>query len=632
MISIIVPVYKVEKYIHRCIDSILAQTYTNIEVILVDDGSPDNCPTICDEYAKKDKRVKVLHKKNGGLSSARNAGIDIAKGEYIGFIDSDDYIAPDMYEKLHDAIKTANAEMAVCNYAWINEDGSQNELDLSYDKITTRVLNRNEAFAELFNRGNVAYVTAVNKLYKYSLLNAIRFPEGKIHEDEFTIHHFIDKCDHVACISDTLYFYIKREGSITGKFNAKRFDAAAALLDRCNFFKKRGNNVYAARTLYNIFFWLIFTFKKVKRLNEYERWFLFICKCVFLMFTSPQILFFFTRKLQSKTSVYIRRNLAWRKIKKAVLKSKKNNRRVFLVATPEHGNLGDSAIVYAERQIIRRKYAKRNIIEIPNSLYLYYRDSIQKLVKPNDLIVIDGGGNLGTLWIEEDDKITDIIDRYKNNKIIVFPQTCYYDDNSEARLKRNKAIYESAPQLTITLRDRASYNFAMDNFNSVSCAYIPDVVLSITDVPKKDKRNGVLLCFRKDREKIIGDDAIVDIRNHLNDNNITFSETDTIITRSVSARNRKKEIYSKWSEFGGAELVITDRLHGMIFAAITGTPCIAVDNVSKKVSGVYEWIKDLQYIRVLDKHDDIIPNISDMCSKTGYEYTFTYPDFFDRVI
>ena len=116
LISIIVPVYDVEPYLRKCIDSILIQSYRDLEIILVDDGSPDNCGAICDEYAEKDKRIKVIHKKNGGLSDARNAGLDIATGEYIGFVDSDDWVMPDMYEYLYKAVKEYDADMSVCGY------------------------------------------------------------------------------------------------------------------------------------------------------------------------------------------------------------------------------------------------------------------------------------------------------------------------------------------------------------------------------------------------------------------------------------------------------------------------------------------------------------------------------------
>ena len=123
LLSIIVPVYKVENYLPKCIDSILAQTFTDFELILVDDGSPDNCPALCDAAAEKDARVRVIHQKNGGLSAARNAGLDAARGAWIGFVDSDDYIAPEMYEVLYQAVQSTGADLALCDYAEVDEAG-----------------------------------------------------------------------------------------------------------------------------------------------------------------------------------------------------------------------------------------------------------------------------------------------------------------------------------------------------------------------------------------------------------------------------------------------------------------------------------------------------------------------------
>lgn len=124
LLSIIVPVYDVERYLPKCIDSILAQTFTDFELILVEDGSPDNCPALCDAAAAKDARIRVIHQKNGGLSAARNAGLDAARGEWIGFVDSDDYIAPEMYEALYKAVQSTGADLALCDYAEVDETGA----------------------------------------------------------------------------------------------------------------------------------------------------------------------------------------------------------------------------------------------------------------------------------------------------------------------------------------------------------------------------------------------------------------------------------------------------------------------------------------------------------------------------
>ena len=211
-LSIIVPVYKVEPYLQKCIDSILNQTFRDLELILVDDGSPDSCPAICDAAAEKDERVVVIHQKNGGLSAARNAGVEAAEGEYIGLVDSDDYIAPEMYETLLSRIKQDGSQMAVCSYAYVDEQGR--ELPRKSPITEDEVLNREEILKRLTCEKNWYYVTAVNRLYKKELFSQVRFPLRKLHEDEFVAHQFYWQCEKVSLIKQPLYFYVQRGGSI----------------------------------------------------------------------------------------------------------------------------------------------------------------------------------------------------------------------------------------------------------------------------------------------------------------------------------------------------------------------------------------------------------------------------------
>jgi glycosyltransferase involved in cell wall biosynthesis len=300
LISIIVPIYRVEKYVSKCIDSLLLQTYSNIEIILVDDGSPDRCGEICDEYAAKDNRIKVIHKKNGGLSNARNAGVRVAIGEYIGFVDSDDYVSNNMYEKLYATIVTANAEMAICNYSWVNEDGLVCEKDYA-GKIFDGVLNRDEAFAALYNQSNTCYVTAFNKLYKYSLLNTVRFPDGKIHEDEFTVHHFFDQCNTIACISDSLYFYVQRHGSITSEFSIKNLDLYEAYLDRYQFFYQYGIKTYAMQSIMTGGYSLLAKITKILNLKMFIRWFNLSIRYLYVILINPTYWHTIVKKLVIKS-------------------------------------------------------------------------------------------------------------------------------------------------------------------------------------------------------------------------------------------------------------------------------------------------------------------------------------------
>lgn len=246
LISVIVPVYNVEKYLRKCVDSILSQTYQNIEIILVDDGSKDNCSVICDEFAAKDARVRVIHKENGGLSDARNTGIDAAAGEYFGFVDGDDYINPEMYEKLYNAVHSAGADLSICGYDLVDENG---DLIRSAGQSDISVVTREEAFEILSRRCTVSYITAVNKLYKSTVLKSMRFPAGKLHEDEFAIHHVFGMCERVAIIPDRLYDYVQREGSITADFNPKRLDSIDAVYDRFLFFNELGYKRFAGFAL-----------------------------------------------------------------------------------------------------------------------------------------------------------------------------------------------------------------------------------------------------------------------------------------------------------------------------------------------------------------------------------------------
>ena len=209
IISIIVPVYNVEKYLKQCVDSILAQTFSDIEIILVDDGSPDECPKICDEYQKKDARVRVIHKSNGGLSDARNAGIKAAKGEYIGFVDSDDYIAPDMYEKLYKMMNDTGADMAVCQAVIVTDDSSAQYTDS--DEI--KLLDKDEALYRMICK-RLFTVNSWNKLYKKNLFNNIMFPVNMLYEDLATTYKLIDKCKTVVYSPMKKYAYRQRAGSI----------------------------------------------------------------------------------------------------------------------------------------------------------------------------------------------------------------------------------------------------------------------------------------------------------------------------------------------------------------------------------------------------------------------------------
>lgn len=242
-VSVIVPIYKVEPYLKRAVASILHQTYHNLEIILVDDGSPDQCGRICDDYAKEDNRITVIHKENGGLSDARNAGLDAAHGEYIVFVDSDDFIAEDYVETLMQCLKKYDADVAMCSYAVT----ASVELDESIFKAsrdeTVEVCDRRELLNNLYDANHkdaTYFIVSWNKIYKASLWQDVRFPKGRIHEDEATTYKIYDRAQKGVYLHRPLYGYFTAPSSITrDRFNIKRLQWMDALDDRIVYFEDK---------------------------------------------------------------------------------------------------------------------------------------------------------------------------------------------------------------------------------------------------------------------------------------------------------------------------------------------------------------------------------------------------------
>ena len=234
LLNVIVPVYKVENYLDRCVESITAQTYRNLEIILVDDGSPDNCPAMCDAWAAKDSRIKVIHKQNGGLSDARNAGMTIATGEYIAFVDSDDWLNADMYSVLMNAIEQTGADTAGCSF--IRTDG-ENIPEAANGEPGTKVFGNHEIMSELISDRVIKQVVW-NKVYRADKIKNVLFEVGKYHEDEFWAYLALSKCERYAAVDFTGYYYFQRTDSIMGEgYSLKRLDAIEAKLRRVEFCK-----------------------------------------------------------------------------------------------------------------------------------------------------------------------------------------------------------------------------------------------------------------------------------------------------------------------------------------------------------------------------------------------------------
>lgn len=245
LITVIVPVYKVENTLVKCVESVKAQTYSNLEIILVDDGSPDKSGELCEQLATTDSRIKVLHKENGGLSSARNAGLDIMRGEYVGFVDSDDWIEPDMYERLYALLRKHEAQISACGIVKDYGDNRTEYFNPEYPQCNEIVVfSKKEALRENLRNTRITY-SACDKLYHKSIFSSLRMTVGKLFEDMDIMSRCLELAERIVYDPAPFYHYSQQgESLIRGQFHLKRFTEADIALERAEDYKKRYPELY----------------------------------------------------------------------------------------------------------------------------------------------------------------------------------------------------------------------------------------------------------------------------------------------------------------------------------------------------------------------------------------------------
>lgn len=270
LVSVIIPIYNVEDQLDRCIASVVGQTYQNLEIILIDDGSTDCSPEICDCWANKDSRIISVHQSNSGVSAARNAGLKTASGEWILQVDSDDYIAPNTVEVLLRAAMKTNAEMVICDFVkgTENQYRFQNEMDSQ-----TAVVDSEEAISRIYldSHNALRYVVPWCKLCKRSLFEGICYPDGKIFEDIYTTHKLLDRCERIAVVNDILFYYYQRLNSIMNAvFSMKKLDYLQALVERVDFFKDHDMEALAETAYDELLHSLIWEYSRTRDLLHSE--------------------------------------------------------------------------------------------------------------------------------------------------------------------------------------------------------------------------------------------------------------------------------------------------------------------------------------------------------------------------
>lgn len=310
--------------------------------------------------------------------------------------------------------------------------------------------------------------------------------------------------------------------------------------------------------------------------------------------------------------------------------------RIFLIGTPLHGNLGDHAIAFAEKLLIKEKLKNYELIDIQFNAVNQSIKVMKKLMNKEDILILNGGGNFGIEYFEEEDLRRQVISNFQIQKIILFPQTIYFGDSDQGKkeLKKSKSIYNAHSNLTLIAREKKSYEIMKREFANNNVLMTPDIVLYLNQSKPVVKRKDILLCFRKDVESILNAEFKEElIRNILLKRNVIV--TDTVVDHSIKKSKREKELLDIWASFKGAELVITDRLHGMVFAAITSTPCIVISNYNHKVKGTYDWIRHLPYIKFVENPNNVLGHIDELLSlspvELAYDSSFAL-DYYNTII
>lgn len=299
------------------------------------------------------------------------------------------------------------------------------------------------------------------------------------------------------------------------------------------------------------------------------------------------------------------RRFYYQRARKELENNKAN--KVFLLGVPLHGNLGDQAIAKATYQIIKEYMPEKEIIELPSQVFHMKEEKVKKLIE-DSLIFIIGGGFLGSLWIDAENDVRKVIKMFPDNKIIILPQTIYFEENETGKkeLENSKRIYNAHKNLYICAREKKSYELLRKEFPNVNTLLTPDTVLFMDERKQNNtNRSGILVCIRADKEGVLdseGKEYIISTAEKYTD---TLVKTDTVCQATITLLNRERYLQDKLDEFRKAEMVITDRLHGMIFAAITGTPCFVLSNLNYKVKGVYQWIKELDYIHFSEDYREL---------------------------
>ena len=655
MISIIIPVYNVEKYLPDCLDSVLSQSYDDLEIICVNDGSTDGSNEILGHYAERNLRIRVINQQNEGLSSARNTGIRNANGDYVFFLDSDDMIAPDAMQKIASLLDGCDLDILLFDGSLLFDDENAREEygnDIqSYNRKNTYagIMDGKKLFSQMYVTGDYR-PNACLQLFSVSFLkeNNLWFYPGIYHEDELFTFKALLLAEKVMYEPAPFYVRRVRSGSImTAPKSYAHFKGYyVCYIEMLRFVLNKKYDFTTSETIkqciarvrtsaYEIYTdlpamekcgvtWTEDAFAlSLFDIDEYTRAKSLDSESESLRNSESYklglALSYPARKMNGWLHTYKRLapiSRADSSIYKKIINAKcSSKRKVFLLGSPVHGNLGDHLIAMAENDFFKKYFPDHLYFDFIMPFAANYQDILKRCMREQDLICLSGGGWLGTKWIHNEEFVRRIIQDFPKNPIVILPQTCFYED-AEAYVRKGAEIYRSHRNLLACARDRNSFNYMLEHgfLAREKLLLMPDFGLLYRGYKSRQEKrqDKISVCFRKDIEKVTSDNLKDDVMRYSGTlSSVTEVETN-IYPIEISMMQREKAVKNKLREISESRLLITDRLHAMIFAVLTNTPCLAFDNATHKVSGVYEWLKDLDYIRMVDNHRPIKEQIEEL--------------------
>ena len=302
------------------------------------------------------------------------------------------------------------------------------------------------------------------------------------------------------------------------------------------------------------------------------------------------------------------------------------NQYIYVMLEPDHDNIGDQGIAYAQQKFVEDNFKEYNKVFVLERDYIRYKNIWKKVINKNDIIMLHGGGNFGNQYMHHENTRRDVIKNFKENKIVLFPQTIHFTDDKIGykELQNSIEIYSAHNNLTLIAREEKSFETMKKIFINNNIILTPDIVLYLNKLEPKLKREKIVICFRDDEEAILENKEKEDIINICKKYSENIEITDMRARKTIDREERNNILNNKFNQFKSAKIVITDRLHGMIFAAVSGTPCIVFSNYNHKVKGTYKWIEHLDYIKFATNINNVEDYIKELKNINNTKYTNEY--------